>query len=93
LEKKLRPNQKDKIECQKIAQKVWKKYLLDIKYMKIHPEIKRIVGKQYKGKRTLHEWLSEVAPDEVKRKGVRGEEYTKEQLSICKKLNIEVPKK
>jgi len=32
LEKKLRPNQEDKIECQKIAQKVWKKYLLDIKY-------------------------------------------------------------
>lgn len=91
-DKKLRQNQEDKNEVQKIAKKVWEKYPLDIKYMKMHPDIKRIVGRLYKD-RTVHGWLSGVAPIEVQRKGIRSQNYIKEQLEICKKLNIEVPKK
>jgi len=91
-EKKQRASTKDKIACQKIASKVWKEHLLDIAYMKMHPDIKRIVGKRYKDN-TVHVWLSEVAPDKVKRKGRRDKNYIKEQLSICENLNIEVPKK
>jgi len=91
-EKKLRASTEDKIMCQEIASKVWKDHLLDIAYMKMHPDIKRIVGKRYK-KKTVHVWLSEVAPDEVKWKGRRDKNYIKEQLSIRQNLNIEVPKK
>ena len=91
-EKKLRPSTEDKIKCQEIASKVWKEYLLDIAYMKMHPDIKKIVGKRYKNN-TVHVWLSEFAPDKVKRKGRRDKNYIKEQLSICQNLNIEVPKK
>ena len=90
--KKLRPDQEDKLECQKIAKEVWKEHLLDIKYMIMHPDIKKIVGRQYKDK-TVHRWLSKEAPDEVQRKGTRSKNYVKEQLAICEKLKIEVPKK
>lgn len=91
-EKKLRPNQADKLKCQEIARGVWKEHLLDIKYMKMHPDIKKIVGRLYTDG-TVHGWISEVAPDEVSRKSRRSKDYVKNQLAICKKLKIEVPKK
>ena len=93
IKRKKRPDQEDKLKCQAIATGVWEEYPLDYKYMKMHPEIKKIVGRQYKGKNTLHDWLAEVAPEQIKRVGIRSKDYIKEQLAICKKLNIEVPKK
>ncbi|RZB32301.1 MAG: hypothetical protein SRB1_01317 [Desulfobacteraceae bacterium Eth-SRB1] len=38
--RKLRPDQEDKLNVQKIAKEVWKQFPLDIKYMKMHPDIK-----------------------------------------------------
>jgi hypothetical protein len=90
--KKTLPVQEDRIDCQEIAENIWKEYSLDIKYMKMHPDIKKITGKQYKDK-TIHNWFSEVAPPDVKRPGRRSKNYEKKQIAICKKLKIEVPKK
>jgi len=90
--KKLRPSQEDKFECQKIAKEIWEEHPLDIKYMKMHPNIRKIVGKQYKDS-TLHGWLSDVAPQQIKRGFRRSKDYIKKQLIICKKLGIKVPKK
>jgi len=86
--RRLRPNQEDKIKCQDIAKKVWAEYeILDISHVKLHPEIKKIVGKQYKGK-TLHNWLKEVAPERAKQPGKRSPGIRSEQDEICKKLGI-----
>jgi hypothetical protein len=92
IRKKILPVQEDKIKCQKIASDIWKESLLDIKYMKMHPDIKKITGKRYKDK-TIHNWFSEVAPPDVKRPGRRSKNYEKKQIAIYKKLKIEVPKK
>lgn len=93
--KKLRADQEDKIECQKIAKEVWKEHLLDIKYMIMHPDIKKIVGKRYKN-HTVHGWLSEVAEKvnpHARRKGTRSKDYIKEQLAMLSEIKREVPKK
>jgi hypothetical protein len=68
--KKSRPEQEDKKEVQKIAKFLWyeKKLKIRIKKMSNRPEIKRIVGKRYKPK-TVHRWLSEVAPEFAKKPG------------------------
>jgi hypothetical protein len=92
IRKKIRPVQEDKIKCQKIAKDIWRESLLDIKYMKMHPDIKKITGRLYKDK-TIHNWLSKVAPPEIKRKGRRSKDYEKKQIGICKKLKIEILKK
>jgi len=89
-EKKLRPNQKDKKKCQKIAIEVWEKYpILDIVHMKKHPEIKNIVGKYYTGKNTLQSWLSDVDPEKPRKGGTRDPVTRKKQQKICKLLNID----
>jgi len=88
---KLKNCQKDKIKCQEIGKEVWKQYpILDIKHLKNHPEILKISGKNktlYKDK-TLHKWLSEVAPESASAKGRRSIEIQKQQKEICKKIGI-----
>jgi len=85
---KLRPHQEDKIIIQGIAKNVWKEYpILDIKQLKEHPEIKKIVGKLYKNK-TLHKWLSEVALPRAKKPGRRDSKTKAKQEKICQKLGI-----
>lgn len=91
--KKLRPDQEDKIECQKIAKEVWKEYEdLDIKHLKKHPKIKKISGsanKFYK-ETTIHRWLSEVAPENAKKRGKRPKEIREEQNKICEEIGIKM---
>ena len=85
----LRPNQQDKIECQKIAEETWGKYpILDIVHMEKLPAITKIVGKQYTGHNTLRNWLKEVAPKRAKQPGKRNKETCLEQRKICEKLKI-----
>jgi hypothetical protein len=87
--KKLRPNQQDKIDCKKIAEEAWGKYpMLDIVHMIKLPAIKKIVGKLYTGRKTVHDWLSEVAPPRAKRGGIRSPEMRSEQKKLCEKLGI-----
>ena len=91
--KKLRPDQKDKIECQNIALEVWKKYpILDIFHLKKHPDIKKISGVTYGlyKETTIHRWLSEIAPKNAKDKGKRSKETREEQKKICKKIGINI---
>ena len=86
---KLRPNQQDKFDCQKIAKETWDEYpILDIVHMIKLPAIK-IVGKHYAGRNTLRNWLKEVAPKRAKQPGKRSRETLLEQKKICKKLGIE----
>lgn len=88
VEENLRPNQEDKRNVQAIALETWKNYeVLDIKHMKELPAIKNIVGRQYKQK-TLHNWLSEVAPDRAKKAGKRKPETRAKQEAACQKLGI-----
>lgn len=91
-EKVLRSNQKDKIEVQKIGRQVWQKYqILDIVHVKRHPDIKKIAGGNYGmyKEKTIHKWLSEIAPKNAKEKGQRPPEIRNKQKKICKKLNIQ----
>lgn len=67
----LRPSQIDKLVCQAIAKTLWDTHpKMTITAMKkqrailIHGN-----GKLYQGKNTLHDWLSEVAPEDVKKPG------------------------
>lgn len=67
----LRPSQTDKLVCQAIAKTLWD----------IHPKMtitamkkQRAIlihgnGKLYQGKNTLRDWLSEIAPEDVKKPG------------------------
>ncbi len=89
--KRLRKDQEDKEDCQKIASNVWERYpFLKIKYMKLHPKIKAITGRLYQPK-TVHEWLSEVAPDDVKKPGRTSKKELKRQRHICNELGIKWP--
>lgn len=81
----------DKEACQKIAQSEWKTYPgLAIKYMKKHPEIKKICGSTYTQYKedTVHQWLSEVAPQGVKKPGRISKDNEELQLRMCEKLRI-----
>ncbi len=71
-ETKLRSNQLDKSVCQAIARTLWDIYpQMNIADMCKHEAIQRYGnGKLYKGEHTLRDWLSDVAPPEVK--GKRG---------------------
>ena len=66
----LRPVQIDKIVCQAIARTLWDIYpTMTISDMTKHLAIQNHGGgKNYKGAHTLREWLSDVAPPEVKGK-------------------------
>ncbi len=89
--KNLRNDQKDKKKCQLVASGVWDRYpSLKIKYMKAHPAIMKITGRLYKDK-TVHEWLSEVAPDDIKKPGRISNEELKRQRHICDELGIKGP--
>lgn len=63
-EKTLRPNQIAKIKCQAIAQTLWQIYpKMTTEEMKKHPAILEFGGgKDFQGKNTLRDWLSEVDP-------------------------------
>jgi hypothetical protein len=88
VEENLRPDQQDKREVQAIAERTWKKHeVLDIKHMKKLPAIKKIVRRLYKQK-TLHNWLSEVAPDRAKKAGRRDPTTRARQDAACQKLGI-----
>lgn len=71
-ETKLRSNQLDRSVCQAIARTLWDIYpQMTIADMCKHEVIQRYGnGKLYKGEHTLRDWLSDVAPPEVK--GKRG---------------------
>lgn len=86
--KKLRPNQKDKLKCQQIATEIWSKYpILDIVQVAKHPDVEKIKGRLYKPK-TIHNWLKEIAPENVKRGGRRDKTTRLEQDRACKALGI-----
>lgn len=63
-EKTLRPSQIAKIKCQAIAQTLWMIYPgMTTEEMKKHPAILEFGGgKDFQGKNTLRDWLSEVDP-------------------------------
>lgn len=69
----LRPSQVDKQICQAIAKTLWEIYpTMTIAAMTEHRAI--LIhgnGKLYQGKNTLRDWLSEVAPEDVKKPGRR----------------------
>lgn len=67
----LRPSQIDKLICQAIAKTLWDVYpSMTISAMSEHTAIlEHGGGKLYKGKNTLRDWLSEVAPEDVKKPG------------------------
>jgi len=89
-EQSLRSDQEDKIKCQEIAQQVWEEYpILDIKHMKQLPDIIKRFRKLYED-RTVHNWLSEVAPDRAKKKGARSPQVRSHQKTACRKLNIPI---
>jgi len=84
----LRPNQEDKLKCQQIATEIWSKEpILDIFQIAKHPNIEKIKGRLYKSK-TIHNWLKEVAPKNVKRGGRRDKTTRLEQDRACKALGI-----
>jgi hypothetical protein len=65
--KKLRPNQKAKIKCREIAERIWSKDpTITIAAMIKHPEIRphrtKRDGKLYVAK-TIHNWIKEECPD------------------------------
>ena len=89
--RKLTPSQEDKIACREIAKEVWSKYpILDYIHMVKHPDILKIVGKQYKGKRTVRNWLCEVAPKRVKENKRRSLKTKAQQETICRKIGIQI---
>lgn len=66
-EKKLRQNQKAKIECRKVAEKLWKKDpIITITDMTKEPEIlavdQRKDGKHYM-EGTIRDWIKDLCPD------------------------------
>lgn len=67
----LRPSQIDKLICQAIARTLWDEYpQMTIVAMTEHKAIQEYGGgKLYTGKNTLRDWLSEVAPEGVKKPG------------------------
>lgn len=67
----LRPSQIDKLICQAIAKTMWDIYpSMTITAMSEHTAIlEHGGGKLYKGKNTLRDWLSEVAPEPVRKPG------------------------
>ena len=88
---KLTPCQEDKKACQKIATETWAKYpTLGIIHMMRHPDILKIVGKQYKGRSTLRNWLKGIAPDQTKKPGRRGAKVQAQQRKICKEIGIKI---
>ncbi|MDI1309720.1 MAG: hypothetical protein PSV17_09850 [Methylotenera sp.] len=70
LDINLRPSQADKIACQAIGRTLWDMYPnMTIAAMCMHEAIQKYGnGKIYKGAHTLRDWLSEVAPENVKGK-------------------------
>jgi hypothetical protein len=72
---KQRPSTVDKIECQKKAKELWDNAkqngdrVLGTGEMASHPDIEKIGGNYTKAQR--QRWISEVAPDESKKPGVR----------------------
>jgi hypothetical protein len=75
VEQTLRPNQIDKLVCQAIGRTLWDEHpRMTIAAMTKHKAIQEYGGgKIYKGKNTLRDWLSEVAPEEVKKPGRRAQ--------------------
>lgn len=67
----LRPTQIDKLVCQAIARTLWDEQpKMTIAAMTEHKAILEYGGgKLYKGKNTLRDWLSEVAPPDAKKPG------------------------
>ncbi|RFC35903.1 MAG: hypothetical protein DID92_2727743824 [Candidatus Nitrotoga sp. SPKER] len=67
----LRPSQIDKLVCQAVAKTLWDVYpTMTITAMSEHTAILEYGGgKLYTGKNTLRNWLSEVAPDSVRKPG------------------------
>lgn len=67
----LRPQQIDKLLCQAIARTLWDEHPhMTIAAMTEHKAIQIYGGgKLYSGKNTLRDWLSEVAPEAVKKPG------------------------
>lgn len=67
----LRPSQFDKLVCQAIAKTLWDIYpTMTIAAMTKHQAVLEYGGgKLYKGKNTLRDWFSEVAPEDVKKPG------------------------
>jgi hypothetical protein len=74
-QKSMRTSTKDRIECQKKAIELWGEaqkngaYILSTGEMANHPEIDKIGGAYTKAQR--QRWLSQVAPEEAKKAGVR----------------------
>lgn len=71
--KKVRQSTQDKIQIQGIARKLWNDHpdeIRSIKEMANQPEIRKIVGKLYKP-RTVHGWISGVAPKYAQKPGIR----------------------
>ena len=56
--------------------------------MKKLPAIKKIVGRLYTDKKTVHGWLSEVAPERAHEQHRRSNELRLRQKQICEKLGI-----
>lgn len=67
----LRPMQIDRLVCQAVAKTLWDVYpTMTITAMSKHTAILEYGGgKLYTGKNTLRNWLSEVAPDSVRKPG------------------------
>ena len=67
-EANLRPNQIDKLLCQAISRTLWSLFPeMTIASMCKHEAIQIFGnGKQYKGAHTLRDWISEVAPENIK---------------------------
>jgi hypothetical protein len=89
---KIIPREKKKREMLQIAVEVWENYPdLLIKNMIKHPEIqnanKTTPGSPYSEK-TLHGFLSEKAPQSVKKHKRPSKETQRRQAEICKELNI-----
>lgn len=88
---KLRPNQKDKIKCRKIAKEIWPNCpILDKAHISKLPEIIKIVGtKFYKDPDTVPDWIKEEDPLKGSRRtGRRSRKTLLEQKKICEKLGI-----
>jgi hypothetical protein len=83
----LRYDQKTKRDVQRIGKKIWDDYpVMQIKHLLEYPEIVEL-GKSFTEK-TLHKWLSEVAPKAAKDPGKRPSKVRAEQKKICQKLGI-----
>ena len=87
---KLRPNQKDAIDCRRIAKKAWDEYpVLDYVQMVKHPDILKVIGRQYRDENIPRKWIKKVAPKRVSSRGIRSKETQLEQERICQILGIE----